>query len=87
MPMTHLAGSDPLPPPELLPLSPVQTEIWLEQCKHPESSVFLLAMHYTIPAAIDAVRLGKTKRGQVLGFNIRKRLGGRSQSFKGCVSR
>ncbi len=55
--MTHLAGSDPLPPPELLPLSPVQTEIWLEQCKHPESSVFLLAMHYTIPAAIDAVRL------------------------------
>jgi macrolide transport system ATP-binding/permease protein len=29
----------------------------------------------------------EAKRGQVLGFNIRQRLGGRSQSFKGCVSR
>ena len=47
---------------------------------------------YTLPSIVivffpywSPVRYRINSRGQVLGFNIRKRLGGRSQSFKGCV--
>lgn len=38
------------------PLTQTQTEIWLEQCIHPESTQYIIAVCYRIPIALDVGR-------------------------------
>lgn len=51
--MTSPSISSPGTASVLLPLTPTQEEIWLEQRKRPSSTLFLLVPYYLLPVAID----------------------------------